>query len=503
MTSAVQTMCAFDAGFAIGAGKLEGRLPPGRTSFPLERLDVLQSLAGEDPLIALSHRLDTFTQVELAARMHNPDVLSSLGEWLMTAMFAPFQREEERFSIVRMMLQELPFYIAEAVSTMGPCDALALQAAAEVATPFADIFDALAQVARARAATATADAIDQANVRARAAIKDFRRALQDARTVDRKPVLGSDRFAELCRLRALPMDVHEIEALGEERFAKAKEQRAEAIRRLTGYTDLKSALRGLNDDSAPQPLEELLDICRRAREFIGSNDLMPLPSDESLDIIQTPAFARALIPFAAIITPKPLWPVQRSLYYVTRAGSRADMRNAAVHEAYPGHHLQFAVANTEGSLVRNLQWTHAHPIGVETTEGWAHYCEAFMHGQGFHHSLADRVWVLNASVWRAARVLLDVRLQCGRISRDEAAQMLVDEVGLAPAAAAIEVRQYCLHPGYFLSYSLGKHMIRELRQTAERVWGNKYSLRRFHWLIMTHGQAPLAWASERIEKQQW
>jgi uncharacterized protein (DUF885 family) len=229
--------------------------------------------------------------------------------------------------------------------------------------------------------------------------------------------------------------------------------------------------------------------------------VLPVAAEEAVDIIETPAFARASIPFAEIITPKPLWPLQRSLYCVTRPGSRAAMRNTAVHET--GRHLQAAIANTEGALIRNLRWTCAPCVGVESTEGWAHYAEAFMHGQGFHGNMADRVQVLNDSVWRAARMLIDVRLHSGRMSRDDAAQMLVDEVGMTPAAAANDVRQYCLKPSYFLSFGLGKHMIRDLRSAAQKKWGDRYSLRRFHWLIMTHGQAPLQWAYERVDKQVW
>src|SRR5262249_23887504 len=103
------------------------------------------------------------------------------------------------------------------------------------------------------------------------------------------------------------------------------------------------------------------------------------------------------------------------------------------------------------------------------------------------------------SVWRAARMIIDVQLAEGRMTVEQAAQRLIDEAGMDKDAALKEARRYALMPGYNLCYALGKHMIRELRQEAERAWGQRYSLSRFHELIMTHGRAPLAWARRRIE----
>ncbi len=90
-----------------------------------------------------------------------------------------------------------------------------------------------------------------------------------------------------------------------------------------------------------------------AREFVRARWLVTVPGEERLDVVDTPVFLRNQIPFAAYCDPVPGDPDQQGYYYVTPPASEAELaehdriglRHTCVHEAWPGHHPQFVMAN--------------------------------------------------------------------------------------------------------------------------------------------------------------
>jgi uncharacterized protein (DUF885 family) len=518
---AMARMAALDTGFALSAGLRDpaSALPPGHASFVLERLELLQtlereSLEAKEPAHDLAHfrqcvALERFAQIELGERRSNPDVLTPLGDMFMAVLFAPYDSEAQRFDRLHAMVAEVPMYLAGAASTFSPPDPLWLAIAGEVAEGFPALLDVLPEASRHRASAATSDQLVRACAEARGALRDFTRRLRELPAGPSVRVLGPDRFQELLRLKGLPLDFREILDFGKERFAKLREERHALAKKLTLFGDERAARQTISahhPQSFDDGLRYIRTLAREARDFAYEHELVPIANDDALEVIETPAFARPLIPFAAILPAKPLWPLQRSTYYVTRSDSLSDMHyadlhNVVPHEAYPGHHLQFTIANQRGSLLRNVPWTFANAaaVGVDTIEGWAHYSEALMKEHGFHVELADQFQFTSDAFWRAARVLIDIGLATGRMSLDDAMTLLHEDVGLPVEAARSEVRRYTLMPGYNLCYTFGKYLIGELRRDAERAWGRGFSLSRFHELVMTNGIAPLSVCRERLQ----
>src|ERR671919_1716303 len=93
---------------------------------------------------------------------------------------------------------------------------------------------------------------------------------------------------------------------------------------------------------------------KAAREFVKEKQLVSFPPREELRVVATPEFRRHEIPFAAYLSPSPRDADQIGYYYVTPAPDEDLLRehnwtgleNTSVHESYPGHHLQFSVANS-------------------------------------------------------------------------------------------------------------------------------------------------------------
>ena len=113
------------------------------------------------------------------------------------------------------------------------------------------------------------------------------------------------------------------------------------------------------------------------RDTIGRNDLATLPENESLSVIPTPEYLRNVMPFAAYFQPAKFDARRRGIYIVTPSvdgdprammeHNWASISNTSIHEAYPGHHLQLALAARHPSLTR------AQVEAPEFVEGWGMY----------------------------------------------------------------------------------------------------------------------------------
>ena len=98
---------------------------------------------------------------------------------------------------------------------------------------------------------------------------------------------------------------------------------------------------------------------------------------------------------------------------------------------------------------------------------------------------------VNDAIWRAVRIIVDVKLSRGEMGLDDAVDMLMKEAGMSKDGAVAEVRHYTLTPGYPLSYLLGKHLILKLRDDVKKKMGDKFNLRFFHDTLTANGELPM------------
>ncbi|HET7790783.1 MAG TPA: DUF885 domain-containing protein [Gemmatimonadales bacterium] len=238
----------------------------------------------------------------------------------------------------------------------------------------------------------------------------------------------------------------------------------------------------------------------RAREFVSMRGLARVP-DAPLEVVATPEFMRPLIPFAAYECPGQYSSDRRGIFYVTvpdgalsperrermlRDHCRYEIAATALHEGYPGHHLQLVTAQAQASDVRKNLWT---PL---TVEGWALYCEDMMADEGFYASEEERFFQRVHLLWRAVRVLLDVGLHTRGMTFAQAVDYIVDTLHVDRANAEAEVRRYCAGPGYPLCYAVGRRELLALRDDFKARDGGAFTLRRFHDAILPYGGLPVS-----------
>ena len=343
--------------------------------------------------------------------------------------------------------------------------------------------------------------LERADAAARVALDGYVAFLQES--LDKGTdewALGSERYAELVGLRAFDgLDTDAILQIGEEQLARNKEARIAAAREIDTDASEAEVVDRIKRDH-PATFEEALDAYRdamnRSRAHLIEHGIVTVPEGERIDVVPTPEYLRNVLPFAAYFSPPKFDPNPKGIYIVTpsvgddpnamREHNRSSISNTSIHEAYPGHHLQLTVASRHPSLTRLM--TDA----VEFVEGWGMYSEQLMREQGFDDAPNFRVALYTDAIWRACRIILDVRMHRGEIGANEAIEFLVANTSFETANARAEVNRYTHTPTYQLSYLLGKVLLLQLRSDEQRRLGNTFDLRAFHDTLLENGSLPIS-----------
>jgi uncharacterized protein (DUF885 family) len=166
---------------------------------------------------------------------------------------------------------------------------------------------------------------------------------------------------------------------------------------------------------------------------------------------------------------------------------RFEYEALAFHESVPGHHLQFAIAQSRGDLPRFRRFgsVSAH------SEGWALYTERLCDQMGLYNDELSRLGMVSFDAWRACRLVVDTGLHRDGWSRDQAIAYLHDNTALSPNNIANEVDRYIATPGQALAYMVGRQRIIALRDQVRRGQGATFDVRAFHHSVLAHGSLPL------------
>lgn len=320
--------------------------------------------------------------------------------------------------------------------------------------------------------------------------------------------IGTELFNLLLRKRhQLEINSDDLLKLGKqeyERTVKQLEQIANQINKRAGtqYT-WENLVEYIKKDhpTNSELVQYYSDEMKRAKRFVIEHRLLDIPEGEKIEVVATPEFARPVIPFAAYISPAPYEKEQRGVFWVTpvdREMNPEEMERqlrdhcthgivvTALHEAYPGHHLQLTVANQLNR--RPLRMLLDSTVMVE---GWALYCEQMMWEQGFYDDLRARLLQLKDQLWRACRVIIDVSLHTGRMKFSDAVDFLVDKAKLERANAEAEVLRYCRTPTQPMSYVVGKRQVLEVLADYKAKRGPAFNLPQFHNEFIQHGTLPI------------
>jgi uncharacterized protein (DUF885 family) len=243
--------------------------------------------------------------------------------------------------------------------------------------------------------------------------------------------------------------------------------------------------------------------------FIHSHHIVTIPSDVRPIVEETPPFMRATTS-ASMDTPGPFETHATEAYFnvtlpdpkMTPAEVEGFMHSfnvgtvisTAVHEAYPGHYIQFLWVPQAPSRVRKL-------LGANTNvEGWAHYTEQMMLDEGYgqpgtgakdaREAKFLRLGQLQDALLRNARFIVGIQMHSGKMSYDEAIAFFQKEGYQSKELATMETKRGTSDPTY-LYYTLGKLEIMKLREDMKKKQGAAFSLEEFHNNFLRQGFPPV------------
>ena len=263
-----------------------------------------------------------------------------------------------------------------------------------------------------------------------------------------------------------------------------------------------AVMKSLSDDH-PTEVSLIPDAKRTVEgliQFINTKDIVTIPSQVRPNITETPPYARSGT-FASMDTPGPYEEkATEAFYYVTppekdwdakhkeehlRAFNPAVMTLITIHEAYPGHYVQFLNAKQFPTKTRKILYCSSN------VEGWAHYSEQMMLDEGF--AAGDprmRLAQLEEALLRDARYIVGIQLHTAGWTVEQGAKFFEEKAFQEPANAYEEARRGGYNPTY-LYYTLGKLQIYKLRDDYRKAKGASYSLKNFHDEFLKQGGIPI------------
>ena len=244
--------------------------------------------------------------------------------------------------------------------------------------------------------------------------------------------------------------------------------------------------------------------------FIKEKHIITIPSDVQPVLEETPPFMRATTQ-ASMDSPGPFEKNSNTAYFnVTlpendwsaehiaehmAAFNAGTIISTSVHEAYPGHYVQFLWVNhADLSQVRKIITANTN------VEGWAHYCEQMMLDEGYgqpgegakdaREAKLIRLGQLQDALLRDARFIVGIKMHSGQMTFEQAADFFVSDGYQSRSVGLVETKRGTTDPTY-LYYTLGKLQIVKLRSDLEKKQGANFSLQHFHDDFMRQGGAPI------------
>jgi uncharacterized protein (DUF885 family)/dienelactone hydrolase len=327
-------------------------------------------------------------------------------------------------------------------------------------------------------------------------------------------VFGKENYDYVLKHRwFLDADADAILARGQQAFAETEALAQQVAQRIQPgakhWTEVYETLKDDHPaaDGIKQAYQAKIDA---AQAFVIEHRIVTLPPDERVITIDTPPALRRSSPFGTfqsvdpfgddregklVLTPIEEWmtPAQRNDRL--RSHHTAWIPIIAVHEAYPGHHVDGLIRQANPRLLRKAV---REPI---MSEGWGLFTEEMMYEQGFLQGDDVRLTQLRNRLWRAARVIMDVSLHTGRMTYDEAVTFLAEKVRFDRYAAALDVDMYTLRPTYVLGYLIGMQEIEGIRKDYIAKYGEPSPPSEFYDRLLSVGSIPPALVRESLFAQ--
>jgi uncharacterized protein (DUF885 family) len=317
--------------------------------------------------------------------------------------------------------------------------------------------------------------------------------------------LGPEKFARMVRMsEGVTTPIAELEAAGRADLERNQRALREECAKFAPGAAIPACIAKMN---ANKPKGGAIEGARAQlaglKKFVQDAGVATIPGPEEALVNESPPYNRANSAYIDI--PGPYEKGTSAVYYIsppdpswTPAEQRdyipgqADLLFTSVHEVWPGHFLQFLHSNRNPSLVARLF------VGYAFAEGWAHYAEEMMWEMGLGNGDPEtHIGQLTNALLRNVRYLCAIGLHTKGMSVAECEKMFVNE-GFTDIGTARQQSTRGTYDPAYLNYTMGKLMIRKLRDDWSASRGGKQAWRQFHDEFLTYGGPPIPMVRARM-----
>ena len=371
-----------------------------------------------------------------------------------------------------------------------------------------------------------------ANRRAANALADYAAWLEREKLPKASPnfALGEEKYRRLlAQSELVDLPPEKILEIGMEQLKAQQNVFAEAAKTIDPNKSAIEVFKQVQGEH-PTPQNLIPDVAKdleKIRKYVSSHHLVTIPSDIRAQVKETPQYRRATS-FASMDTPGPFekhateayfyvtptesdWPEKQKQEWLTAFNYYAS-DIISIHEAYPGHYVQFLRLNASSAgKVEKIFGSYAF------IEGWAHYCEQMMLEQGYggaagaspseedaKRAAKYRMAQADEALLRLCRLCVSIKMHTKNMSVEEATKFFQDNCYYEEKPAHSEAMRGTFDPGY-LNYTLGKLQILKLRDDYKAQQGDEFSLQKFHNELLDHGMPPIRLLREIMlkDKNKW
>jgi uncharacterized protein (DUF885 family) len=310
--------------------------------------------------------------------------------------------------------------------------------------------------------------------------------------------LGPELFSAMLRMtEGVDVPLDSLERRGQEDLDRNLAALKEACSRFASGATLAACVARMSAHKAPgSPVPTAEKQLDTLEAFVKAKDLASVPGTERAKVAEAPLyrrfnFAYIEIPGAYeknlpsvyyIAPPDPAWPPAKKLAYVPGA---ADLCFVGVHEVWPGHFLQFLHAKRVPSTIARVF------VGYGYAEGWGHYAEEMMWEAGYGNGDPEiHIGQLVNALMRDARYLSAIGLHARGMTLEESVRLFKEQAFKDAGGAEQQALRGTYDPAY-LNYTLGKLMIRKLRDDWTATRGGRAAWRDFHDRFLSYGGPPI------------
>ena len=353
---------------------------------------------------------------------------------------------------------------------------------------FAEVDDAALQAELAAAVETAANVVTEA-----AAWLESQRA-----TANQDFALGAERFARmLAETEAVTVPLDRLEEIGRADLARNQKALAEACASFAPGAGLGTCMLRMQAAKSPLgPVAEARAQLPALKQFIADSGLVSIPGTEEALVEEAPPYNRqnsayidipgpyekGLPSIYYIAPPDPAWTAEQQAAYIM---GEKDLLYTSVHEVWPGHFLNFLHSNRAPSLFGRVF------VGYAFAEGWGHYAEELMWEAGYESGNEEtHIGQLSNALLRNCRYLSAIGLHARGMTLDESREMFRMECYQDEGTARQQSARGTYDPAY-LNYTLGKLMIRNLREDYTASRGGRSAWKDFHDSFLRYGGPPI------------